>query len=114
LHQEFCTAEEKLQSLTPKVKEFSKPEKLSDIERKQLEECEAIIERGLPEAMKVAEAIDQLSPFKLTKNLEIEANPLFTAFISDLSTPLKKAVARIILTWAQQYLNQECEDDSEA
>jgi hypothetical protein len=86
---------------------LQKIKQLSDAERKNSAECETIIKRGLPEAKAVAEAIDQLSPFKLDKNLEIEANRLFTAFISDLSTPLRKAVARIMLTWAPTILESE-------
>jgi len=77
---------------------------------RKLAKSEAIIERGLPEVLKVADAIDRLSPLKINKDLEIETNRLFIAFISDLSATLKKAVARIVLRWAKEY----SDDDNES
>ena len=111
LHREYCATQETVQSFAPKIKQLSQTEKLSDEERKKLAECEAVIERGLPEAIEVMEAIDRLSPFKINRDLEIEANRLFIAFISNLSNPLKRAVARIMLGWAQEYLNVKRDGD---
>jgi hypothetical protein len=49
--------------------------KLSDAEKKELAESEAIIERGLPEALKVADAIEQLAPLKRIAAAEAIAKP---------------------------------------